>query len=44
LTGSTVPGCLCDFNQKPTHGDCEGRAAMRIDRGQFGDVDVSGLC
>lgn len=38
------PGCPCDFNQKPTHGDCEGMAAMRIDRGRFGDVDLSGLC
>ena len=23
------PGCPCDFNQKPTHGNCEGMAAMR---------------
>ena len=38
------PGCPCDFNQKPTHGDCEGMAAMRIDQGRFGDVDLSGLC
>jgi hypothetical protein len=38
------PGCPCDFNQHPTHGHCEGIAAMRIDRGQFGDVDISGLC
>jgi hypothetical protein len=37
------PGCPCDFNQYPTHGHCEGMAAMRIDDGKFGDVDLSGL-
>ena len=25
------PGCPCDFNQAPTHGNCEGIIAMRID-------------
>lgn len=38
------PGCPCDFNQHPTHDHCEGLVAMRIDRGFFGDVDLSGLC
>jgi hypothetical protein len=38
------PGCPCDFNQFPTHGHCEGLVAMRIDKGHFGDVDLSGLC
>jgi hypothetical protein len=38
------PGCPCDFNQYPTHGHCEGMAAMRIDSGRFDDVDLSGLC
>jgi hypothetical protein len=37
------PGCPCDFNQNPTKGFCEGMAAMRIDKGHFGDVDLSGL-
>jgi hypothetical protein len=37
-------GCPCDFNQNPTHGKCEGIAAMRIDKGHFGDVDLAGLC
>src|SRR2546423_6214688 len=37
------PGCPCDFNQNPTHGHCEGMAGMRIDKGNFGDVDLSGL-
>jgi hypothetical protein len=38
------PGCPCDFNQFPTHDHCEGMVAMRIDKGNFGDVDLSGLC
>jgi hypothetical protein len=38
------PGCPCDFNQFPTHDHCEGMVAMRIDKGRFGDVDLSGLC
>jgi hypothetical protein len=38
------PGCPCDFNQYPTQGHCEGVVAMRIDKGHFGDVDLSGLC
>jgi hypothetical protein len=38
------PGCPCDFNQFPTHDHCEGIVAMRIDKGHFGDVDLSGLC
>jgi len=37
------PGCPCDFNQFPTHDHCEGMVAMRIDKGRFGDVDLSGL-
>jgi hypothetical protein len=37
------PGCPCDFNQRPTHGHCEGMAAMRIDKGHFGDVDLAGV-
>ena len=37
------PGCPCDFNQFPTHDHCEGAVAMRIDQGNFGDVDLTGL-
>jgi hypothetical protein len=37
------PGCPCDFNQAPTHGQCEGIIAMRIDRGHFGDVALDGV-
>jgi hypothetical protein len=37
------PGCPCDFNQNPTHGQCEGVVAMRIDEGHFGDLSLDGL-
>ena len=37
------PGCPCDFNQAPTHGQCEGVIAMRIDKGHYGDVPLDGL-
>ena len=37
------PGCPCDFNQDPTHDNCEGVIAMRIDQGHFGHVDLGGL-
>ena len=37
------PGCPCDFNQAPTHGQCEGIIAMRIDSGRYGDVSLDGV-
>jgi hypothetical protein len=37
------PGCPCDFNQLPTHDRCEGIVAMRIEKGHFGSVDLTGL-
>lgn len=37
------PGCPCDFNQAPTHGNCEGIIGMRIDKGHYGDVSLDGL-
>ena len=37
------PGCPCDFNQAPTHGQCEGVLGMRIDEGHYGDVALDGL-
>lgn len=37
------PGCPCDFNQAPTHGQCEGVIGMRIDKGHFGDVSLDGV-
>ena len=36
-------GCPCQFNALPTHGFCRAMTAMRIDRGHFGDLDLSGL-
>ena len=36
-------GCPCQFNALPTRGDCRAVAAMRIDEGHFGVVDLSGL-
>lgn len=37
------PGCPCDFNQAPTHGNCEGILGMKIEKGHFGDVSLDGL-
>ena len=37
------PGCPCDFNQAPTHANCEGMVAMRIDKGHYGEVPLDGL-
>lgn len=36
-------GCPCEFNARPTNGDCEGLEAHRIDEGWFGDVRLDGL-
>ena len=36
-------GCPCEFNARPTNGDCEGLDAQRIDEGWFGDVRLDGL-
>lgn len=27
------PGCPCDFSANPTHGNCEGMAAMSVEQG-----------
>jgi hypothetical protein len=37
-------GCPCDFNARPTHGDCKAVVGMRIERGHFGEVRLDGLC
>jgi len=34
------PGCPCDFNAEPTHHECEGMAAMIVEKGHFGDVSL----
>jgi len=36
-------GCPCQFNARPTYGDCRAAVAMRVDEGHFGDVDLSGM-
>ena len=36
------PGCPCDFNADPTHHECEGMAAMSVEKGHFGDVSLDG--
>jgi hypothetical protein len=35
--------CPCQFELLPTHGNCEGFEAVRIDKGHFGDVRLDGL-
>ncbi len=36
-------GCPCQFNARPTYGDCRAIGAYRFDNGHFGDVELSGL-
>ncbi|HUF82698.1 MAG TPA: DUF1326 domain-containing protein [Burkholderiales bacterium] len=36
-------GCPCQFEALPTHGNCRGYEAMRIDKGHFGDLNLAGL-
>ena len=36
-------GCPCDFNALPTRGHCEGAVAMKIEKGPFDNIDLSGL-
>ena len=36
-------GCPCDFNARPTNGECEGLLGMRITKGHFEDVKLDGL-
>jgi hypothetical protein len=36
-------GCPCQFERRPTRGDCRGFEAARIDKGHFGDVPLDGL-
>ncbi len=35
--------CPCQFEALPTHGNCSGFEAIRIDEGHFGDVRLEGL-
>lgn len=36
-------GCPCQFMARPTHGDCEAFAAVKIEYGYFGDTRLDGL-
>jgi len=36
-------GCPCQFEALPTHGDCRGMEAVRIDKGHYGETDLAGL-
>ena len=38
-----VYGCPCQFEDIPTDGHCQGFEVLRIDKGHFGDIDLSGL-
>ena len=37
-------GCPCQFEDRPTHGDCRGIEVLRVERGHFGDARLDGLC
>ena len=50
IEGVEFSNCNCDYacpcqfeSRSPTHGDCRGFAAVRIDKGHFGDVALDGL-
>jgi hypothetical protein len=36
-------GCPCQFELRPTHGNCTGFEVGRIERGHFGDTRLDGL-
>jgi len=36
-------GCNCNFGGFPDHGSCEALIGIRVDEGNFGDVDLSGV-
>ena len=36
-------GCPCQFNKRPTHGDCRAYTFVHVDKGRFGDVPLDGL-
>lgn len=36
-------GCPCQFEALPTDGHCRGFEVLRIDKGHYGEVDLSGL-
>jgi hypothetical protein len=36
-------GCPCQFNAKPTHGNCDGVVGIHIIEGNYGNIKVGGL-
>ena len=36
--------CPCQFERRPSQGDCRGFEVGRIERGHFGDVRLDGIC
>lgn len=36
-------GCPCQFNGRPSHGNCTAALAMQVEEGYFGDVRLDGL-
>ena len=36
-------GCPCQFERRPSQGNCRGFGVGRIERGHFGDVTLRGL-
>jgi len=36
-------GCPCQFNGRPSHGDCRAAMAMEIEHGHFGDIALDGV-
>ena len=36
-------GCPCQFNARPTHGNCEALGAIAIEKGHYGEVGLDGL-
>jgi hypothetical protein len=36
-------GCPCDFNARPTHGNCKGLVGMRVTKGHFEGTNLDGL-
>jgi hypothetical protein len=37
-------GCPCQFERRPSQGNCQGIEIGRIERGHFGSVALDGLC
>lgn len=35
--------CPCQFNARPTHGDCRAAVGFRIEKGFFGDTNLDGV-